>query len=185
VFDNRQDRTWRVALLRLSKGHDRDQVQEATLHRDVSYVGAPDLIGPVDCHALEQIRINSMRRVRRAGSRRLIDRLEAHQPHQAPHTMTADADSFPSQLTDHLAAAVKRMLHEQLVDPTHQRPVLRALALRCVIERRPADRQNRALPAQAQGGMIAPHHGLALSPPHRPSPLAKKSLTTVSSPILA
>ena len=99
--------------------------------------------------------------------------------------MTADANALAPQLADHLAAAVKRMLHEQLVDPTHQRQVLRALALRRVIERRPADRQNCALPAQAQGGMIAPHHGLALPRLIAPSPLAKKSLTTVSSPILA
>jgi len=48
--------------------HDRDQVQEAALDRDVGDVGAPDLIGPVDREPLEQIGINPMRRARHTGS---------------------------------------------------------------------------------------------------------------------
>ena len=141
--------------------HDGDQVQEATLNRDVGDIGAPDLIGSIDLNPLEQIRVNPMRRVRRAGSRRLIDGFQAHETHQAPHTMTADANAVPPQLADHLAAAIERILQEQLIDAAHQGQVLRALPLGRVVERRPADRQNLALPAQAQSGMIAPHHGLA------------------------
>ena len=38
--------------------HDRHQVKEASAHRDIGDVGAPDLIGPVDRHALEQIRVD-------------------------------------------------------------------------------------------------------------------------------
>ena len=87
--------------------HDRHQVQEAALNRNVSDVGAPDLIGPVDRQPLEQIGVNPVLRMRCAGSRRLIDGLQAHQSHQAAHPMTADTDTFPPQLADHLAAAVK------------------------------------------------------------------------------
>ena len=43
------------------------------LHGDVRDVGAPDLIGPRNGHASEQIRIDPVRRVRIGGSRRLID----------------------------------------------------------------------------------------------------------------
>ena len=59
--------------------HDGDQGQEATLNRDVGDIGAPDLIGSIDLNPLEQIRVNPMRRVRRAGSRRLIDGFQAHE----------------------------------------------------------------------------------------------------------
>ena len=190
MFDSRQDRTWRVALPSLSKGHDRDEIQKAALNRDVGDVGAPSLIGPIDRQSLEQIGINPVRRVRNAGSRRLKDRLQPHEAHQAPHPVTAHRDPLAPQLTDHLTAAVKRILHEQLVNMPHQRQVLDALApmgamTGRVIERRPADRQNPALSAQTQAGVIARNHRLAFSPAHRLSPLAKKSLTTVSSPILA
>ncbi len=72
-------------------------------------------------------------RVRRAGSRRLVDRLQAHEAHQSANPVTTDADAFPPQLTGHLAGAVKRILQKQLVDPTHQRQVSRALALGLVV----------------------------------------------------
>ena len=58
--------------------HDRHQVQEPALNRDVGDVGAPDLIGTVNLHPLEKIGINPMRRMGGAGSRRLIDRLQPH-----------------------------------------------------------------------------------------------------------
>jgi hypothetical protein len=54
---------------------------KATLDGDVGDVGAPDLVGPIDRQPLEQIGIDPVRRMRRAGSRRLIDRLQAHQSH--------------------------------------------------------------------------------------------------------
>jgi hypothetical protein len=47
VFDSRHARTWRVALLSPSKGHDRDRIQEPAPRRDVGDVGAPDMIGAV------------------------------------------------------------------------------------------------------------------------------------------
>ena len=165
--------------------HDRDQVQEAALHGNVGDVGAPDLVGPVDRHPLEQIGINPVRRVRRAGSRRLVDGLQAHEAHQTANPVTTDAVTLPPQLADHLTGAVERILQKQLVDPTHQRQVLRALALEDVIERGPADRKKAALTAQAQVGVVAPDHRLAFPPAHRLSPLAKKSRSTVNSPILA
>ena len=56
------------------------------------------------------------------------------------------------QLAHHLTGTVKRILQKQLVDATHQRQVLLAFALRPVIERRTADRQNLALLAQTQFG---------------------------------
>ena len=55
--------------------HDRDQVQEASLDRDVGDVGAPDLIAGLDRQPPEKIGINPMRRMGGAGSRRLLSRI--------------------------------------------------------------------------------------------------------------
>ena len=67
--------------------HDRDQIQEAAAHRNVGDVGAPDLVGPVDCQPLEKVGINPMRRVWHAGPRRLIDGLKTHQPHEPANSV--------------------------------------------------------------------------------------------------
>ena len=39
--------------------HDRHQVKEAALHRDVGDVGAPDMVRPLDCQTPQQIRARS------------------------------------------------------------------------------------------------------------------------------
>ena len=49
---------------------------------------------PFDGDTLEQIRIDPMRRMASAGSRRLVDGLQTHQAHQAPYPVTAHADTF-------------------------------------------------------------------------------------------
>ena len=136
--------------------------------------------GPIDRHIPRKIGINPMLGMRRAGPGRLMDRLQAHQPHQPPHPVPADRMAFPAELAGHLTRAVKRVLQIELVDPAHQRQALRALALGPVIQRGTADRQDRALPAQTQRRIVAPDHRPARRPAHRLSPRAKKSRSTVS-----
>jgi len=99
--------------------------------------------------------------------------------------MTADPYALPPQLARHLPAAVEGVFEKQFVDPAHQRQILRALSPRRVIERRPADRKQLALTAQAQAGAAGHDHRLALSPAHRLSPPAKKSRSIINWPILA
>ncbi len=65
--------------------HDRYQIQETTLDRDVGDVGAPNLVGTIDLQAFEKVGVNPMGRMGRAGSRCLIDGLQAHQPQLAGH----------------------------------------------------------------------------------------------------
>lgn len=115
--------------------HDRDQIQIAMLHRDIGDVGAPDLVGPRDLHAPEQIRIYPVGGMGIRGSGRLINRFQAHQPHKAANPVTAHQESLAPQLAYHLARAVKRIFHEQLIDPPHQRKIRFALAFGGVIER--------------------------------------------------
>ena len=160
--------------------HDRDQVEDPAPHRDVGDIGAPNMIGTIHRHIPQKIRINPVRRVRRAGSRRLVDGLQAHEPHQPPNPVTAGRDAFPPQLACHLAAAVEGIFEKQLVDAAHQRQSLRALPLGRIIERGPADRNKPALTAQAQARAIGRDHRLAFPPAHRLSPPAKKSRSTVN-----
>ena len=58
------DRSWSPTV------HDRDQVREAVLNRDVGDVDAPDLMGVIDREPIDKIGINSMRRTGFVGSRR-------------------------------------------------------------------------------------------------------------------
>ena len=165
--------------------HDRHQVEEAALHRDIGDVGAPDVIRPLDRQAAQQIRVNPVLGVRIAGPRRPIDRLKPHQTHQTAGPTAPDPHACAAQMKRHPARAVERILQEQIVDPPHQRQRLRTLPHRLVVERRPPDRQQTALPAQAQRRMVAHHHRPPLGPAQRPDPREKKSRSTINSPILA
>src|SRR4051794_25086347 len=40
--------------------HHRHQIEKAATHRKVGNVGAPDVVGPEDFHATQQVRINLM-----------------------------------------------------------------------------------------------------------------------------
>lgn len=42
--------------------HDRHRVEEAAPHRDVCHVGAPDMVGPLDCQLAQEIRIDPVLR---------------------------------------------------------------------------------------------------------------------------
>ena len=142
--------------------HDRHQVKEAALHRDVGDIGAPDMVRPLDRQAPQQIGPDPVLGVRIAGARRPIDRLKPHQTHQPPGPASADPHALAAQVKRHPTGAVKRILQEQLVDPPHQGQRLGALALRLVVERGAPERQQAALPAQAQRRVVAHNHRAAL-----------------------
>src|SRR5690606_33525952 len=85
----------------------------------------------------------------------------------------------------HLSRAIPGHFHERLVDDAHQFQVLRALARRLSVERRPRDRDQFALAADREPLVIGINHH---SPPiqaQRSKALAKKSRSTTSWPILA
>ena len=165
--------------------HDRDQIEEAAAHRDVGDVGAPDMVRPLDRQAPQQIRVDPVLGMRRAGPQRPPDRLKPHQAHQPCGAAAPEPHALAAQMKRHPAGAVERILQEQRVDPPHQRKRLRALPLRLVVQRRAPDQQQAALPAQAQRRVAAHHHRATLGPAHRPDPRDKKSRSTISSPILA
>ncbi len=121
-----------------------------------------------------------MFRVSHASPGTLIHRGQAHLAHQPTDMVTADTMPNSAQMSRHLTRAVKRRLHELLVDQAHQRQVGLTLANRGVIEPGPADPEQFALPDDRQMRVIHAHQ---LSPPHhahRPEAFAKKSRSTTS-----
>ena len=119
--------------------HDGDKVKEAPPHRDVGDIGAPDLVGPPDGQMPQQIRVDLVSWMRRAGFWRLIDRGEANLAHQSADSFAAGPPAEAAQMSHHLARAVKRAVEKCLVDEPHENEVLLALAGRLPIERRPRD----------------------------------------------
>ena len=96
--------------------------------------------------APQQIRVDPVLGVGRAGAWRPIDRLQPHQAHQSSGPAPPDALALAAQVKRHPTGAVKRVLQEQLVDPPHQQQRFRALPLR---------RRSRARSARATAGGIA------------------------------
>ena len=93
------------------------------------------------------------------------------------NTTTASSSACPSNsfafatLPDQFA--LERVLQKQLIDPAHQRQVLRALPLRPVVQRGSAHTKQVALTAQAEVGMAGLDHRPAPLPTYHLSPLAK------------
>ena len=121
----------------------------------------------------------------RGGKPRLdVKRLDAHPAHQAAYPVTPHVMASCPQLIADLPAAVERVRQMDLVDLTHQLPILRAQRNRPVVDARPAQIQKLALPGH--GKIIRPvDHFFALGSPMRPSATDKKSFSIDSCPILA
>ena len=102
--------------------HHRDQVQEATLHRNIGNIGAPDLIGPLDGDAAQQVRVDLVVRVRPAQIGFGIVRLDPKNAHQP-----LDAFAVHRQFDRHPAAAEVGALDVQLVELPEQSQILGAL----------------------------------------------------------
>ena len=125
--------------------HHRDQIEKAATHRKVSNIGAPDVVGPLDRHAAQQVWVDLVTRLRTAQVRfRIVgfDAQDAHQP--------LDAFAVHLQLDGHFSASEKRTLQIQLVEPAEQTQVLRALRSRLVVVGRARHSQQFALLLDAE-----------------------------------
>ena len=88
--------------------------------------------------------------MRLTGSRLSIDRHQPHLAHQTPNPLTAHATAFIPQDVAHLPGTEERQLHEQRIDPTHERQVDRRLAYRLVVVRRSLQLEHPALSPDAE-----------------------------------
>src|SRR5215212_8657625 len=160
------------------------QVDEAACHGHVGEVHGPDLVGSVDRHPAQQVRVDLVARRRLRGVRLAIDRLDAHAPHQRGDMPTADRHALGIQEIAQHPAAREREVEVQLVHPAHDREVGRGHGSRPVVDAAPADVQGLRLAGDGQP--VRPvDHRLALGRPALLSAPSKKSFVSVSSPILA
>ena len=108
--------------------HHGNQVEEAAMHRNVRNIGAPDLIGPFDLDATQQVRVDLVTCRRTAQVRFRIKSFDTQNTHQPLNALAVDF-----QRDRHAAAAEERVIHVQLVEPPEQSQVLRALWPRLVV----------------------------------------------------
>jgi hypothetical protein len=164
---------------------DRDGVEEAASDRHIGDARCPHLVRPVDRQAAQEIRedLVSRRRLRRSWLG--PQRGDAHPAHRPLHVLAVEA--VPVGLTDrrHPTRAEERPGREQLVDPLHQRPILVVCGPRRPIDAGARHAQERALPAERQLAVIAVQQRPAIRRARLPDLRAKKSRSTVSSPIFA
>ena len=166
--------------------HDGDQKQKAFAHRDIGYVRAPSLIGSVNGHVTQQIRVAPVLRMRDAGSRLLVHRHQSHQAHESPNALSADAISEQNQIIPHLPDSQEWPLGEGPVDFLHQGQIQSRLTGFLIVQTRTGDLEQSALPDNTELRMARGDHALPAGDAHRfPQACAKKSRSTVSWPILA
>ena len=165
--------------------HDGHQLEEAVLDRHERDIGAPDLIGSVDLHLSQQIRIDRVLWVSLAGPRPFVDSLQTHLGYQPPDAVTPDDRAFSSQISRDLTTAEERIFGEDPINLLHHSQRVRVDADRHVVEGRPAQPHQFALLADTQRRVISIDHGAFLAGAHRFSPSDKKSFSTASLPILA
>ena len=133
----------------MTSGEVDHQVEEAAMHRKVRNIGAPDLVGPFDRHATQQVRIDlvAWRRPTQIGFR--IKSFDSQNPHQPLNALAADL-----QRHGHATTAEERTIQVQLVESPQQTQVLRALRPRLIVVGRARHTEQVALPFHAQTGML-------------------------------
>ena len=108
--------TWRKKSVTTLAGALGDEVEEASPHRAVGHVRAPDLIG--DAQMSQQVGVNAVLRMRLAGLRRLVDRRQADLAHQPPDPLCGQQSS--PDAADAPWSLYSRAFPEGLVDDAHQ-----------------------------------------------------------------
>src|SRR3954454_8490043 len=160
------------------------QIDEPARHRNIRDIHAPHLVRSLDRQPAQQIRVDFVPRPRLRRVGLAVDRLDPHPPHQRGNQFPANHHPLATQQVAQHPAARQRVVQMQLIDPTHDRKLRRRNRPRLVVEGAPAQPQQLGLPPQRKA-MVTVDHRFALSKPAWLSAPAKKSLSSVSSPILA
>src|SRR5271163_5016506 len=178
VFDSRQ------AHRAAGPVDDRYQIQKAAGHWNVGDVRRPYVVRLDDRHAAQQVGVDLVARRGLARARTRNQPFEPHQAHQPLHPLAIDPATFLVEIERHPARAVERLLQIQLVDPAHQSQIVGGSLGPGPIDPRARHVQQRALPPHRQLRPASLDLRASRRRAHRLGLLAKKSRSTVSSPIL-
>lgn len=135
-------------------GHDGDEIPDATPHRDVGDIGAPDLFGAVDREAFRYIRPLPVLGVGRGGPRLPTVWRQARLCRQPPHPLVPDTMRLALQVTRHLPTAIPWGFRTLRIHQPHRGQLQRSLPLRRRVKRRAADPDRSALPAHGQSAAL-------------------------------
>src|SRR4030042_5509548 len=109
-------------------------------------------------------------------------RLDLHQAHETLDALAIDDQPLAAHRSSDTAAPVERELQVQLVDTPHQREIFRVRTDALVVQARSVDPEDLAL-ATHRGRFVRRDKLATDLHRSRSSPLAKKSRSTVNSPI--
>ena len=166
--------------------HDRRQVHEPLLHRDVSDVRAPHLIGVGHLQVAQQVRPNELFQPRLGHVLAPIDGLPSHQPEQAPDALGANRMTALPEERDHRSHPLGGMDGQMSIQHVHHFQVFWFLRNRFVVDSVPANAQQITLAAYGELSMSGLQQLKALV--YIPSFLQlffKNSFSTFSWPIWA
>src|ERR1700712_3048815 len=163
---------------------DGGEVDEAAGHRNVGDVHGPDLIGPINRQAAQQIRVDLVPRRWFRGVWLAVERLDVQALHQRRDMAAADHDAFLVQETPQHPAPRKGEFEMQFVHASHHGQISHRDRMWQIIDAAPADPERLGLLGDREI-MTAIDHRFALRRPALPSAPDKKSLLSVNSPILA
>src|SRR3954454_15976264 len=163
---------------------DGGEIDKTARHGNVGQIHGPDLVGARDRQIAQQVRINLVPRRRLGGIWLAVNGLDPHALHQRGDMSAANLETLSRQQITQHAAAREGEIQMQLVHPAHQREISARGRPWQVINAAPADVQHPGLSRDWQI-MRAVDHRFALGKPALPSAPAKKSFSSVSSPILA
>jgi len=129
--------------------HHGDQVEKPTMHRNVRNIGAPDLVGPFDGNAAQQIRVDLVAGRRTTQVRFRIKGFDIQNTHQS-----LDAFAVDVQRDGHATTAEERAIQVQFVEPPEQTQILRTLRPRLVVVGRARHAEQFALLLHTQVRML-------------------------------
>jgi len=128
--------------------HHHDQVEKTARHWNVSDVGRPHLVDPLDAKPAQKVRIDPMLRCRPTGAWALVDCRQSHPLHQALHPLAIDRMALGLKPCCHPPRAVERSAQVLAVDKRHQFQFVGAGRDRPIVECGAAEPQQFALPAE-------------------------------------
>jgi len=110
------------------------QIEEALGHGHVRDIGAPHLVGGRGRAVAQQVGIGCDALARHTQARFGVDRLVAHQAHEAAHALLVDDVAGQAQVVTQAEYSLKVMVGELLVQQPHQFQVAGAFAPGLVVE---------------------------------------------------